>query len=160
MQRQLQPKLRRRLFRRPSVGDLLALCEENYASLHRLIPQLQQIHGQHRSRRPDHQDLHLTILEQTPYTTLLRLTYRFAQGEHRAAEPDALLRVYHDARQVEVEDLRQQVLPTARLYGAPALINRWRVNVFVAKWLSFCLSQGHLFLAESACTPDLVCDLG
>ena len=144
---------------RPSVGDLMALCEENYRHLHRLVPQLQRLQGRHRSSRPDHQDLHLTILEQTPYTTLLRLTYRFDDTEGGMSDPDALLRVYHDARQVEVEDLRQQVLPTRRLYEAPGLLNKWRVNLFVAKWLAFCLRQGPLFVDDITALRAPACDL-
>ncbi len=144
---------------RPSVGDLLALCEENYRHLHRLVPQLQCLEGSHRSRRPDHQDLHLTIVEQTPYTTLLRLTYQFTDVDGATSDPDALLRVYHDARQVEVEDLRQQALPTGRLYEAPGLVNKWRLNLFVAKWLAFCLRQGHLFVDDMTALRQPACDL-
>lgn len=151
------------LDRRPSVGDLLALCEENYHYLMSLAPQLRRLRGTHHSRRPDHQDLHLTILEQTPYTTLIRLTYEFrhdaVEDQPGVADPDALLRVYHDARQVEVEDLRQQVLPTHRLYEAPGLENKWRVNRFVAKWLAFCAIQGHVFVEDITERADPVCDL-
>lgn len=147
------------LDRRPSVGDLMALCEENYHYLLSLVPQLKRLQGEHLSCRPDHQDLHLTIVEQTPYTTLLRLTYRFTQGDGGVAEPDALLRVYHDARQVEVEDLRQQTLPTRRLYEAPGLANKWRLNLFVAKWLAFCVCQGHLFVVDVTTLREPICDL-
>jgi uncharacterized protein YqiB (DUF1249 family) len=143
----------------PSVGDLLALCEENYRHLHQLVPQLRRLQGEHRSSRPDHQDLHLTIVEQTRYTTLLRLTYRFPHADGGKSDPDALLRVYHDARQVEVEDLRQQALPTHRLYEAPGLLNKWRVNLFVAKWLSFCIRQGHLFVDDVTALRESACDL-
>jgi uncharacterized protein YqiB (DUF1249 family) len=150
------------LDRRPTVGDLLTLCEENYQYLMNLAPQLRRLQGTHHSRRPDHQDLHLTIVEQTRYTTLIRLTYEFRHGPdgQRVADPDALLRVYHDARQVEVEDLRQQTLPTHRLYESPGLENKWRVNLFVAKWLAFCASQGHGFVDEVKGLAQPVCDLG
>ncbi|MCG6967223.1 MAG: DUF1249 domain-containing protein [Chromatiaceae bacterium] len=144
---------------RPSVGDLLALCEENYQYLHSLVPQLKRLTGRHCSCRPDHQDLHLTIIEQTPYTTLLRLTYHFLHPEGGLSDPDVLLRVYHDARQVEVEDLRQQALPTRRLYEAPGLMNKWRLNLFVSKWLSYCLCQGHLFVDDVTSLREPACDL-
>ena len=142
----------------PSVGDLLALCEENYLYLHSLVPQLRRLQGAHCSSRPDHQDLHLTILEQTPYTTLLRLTYQFRAAGDALSDPDVLLRVYHDARQVEVEDLRQQNLPTHRLFEAPALLNKWRLNLFVSKWLAFCLGQGHLFVDDVSALRKPVLD--
>lgn len=161
MQLQRSTRFDKWLDDRPSVGDLLALCEENYRRLHYLAPQMKRLQGRHRSSRPDHQDLHLTIVEQTRYTTLLRLTYEFALDEDGASDPDALLRVYHDARQVEVEDLRQQTLPTRRLYEAPGLMNKWRLNLFVSKWLAFCVSQGHLFVDDvSTLRPLPACDLG
>ena len=72
MQRFEQPHLHKWLNSHPTMGDLMALCEENYRCLHSLVPQLRRLSGEHRSIRPGHQDLHLTIVEQTPYTTLLR----------------------------------------------------------------------------------------
>lgn len=145
--------------RKPSVGDLMALCEDNYRYLLNLVPQLRRLQGRHRSTSQDQQDLHLTIVEQTPYTTLIRLTYHFVQADGRAADPDALLRVYHDARQVEVEDLRQQDLPTCRLYEAPGLRNKWRVNQFVSRWLMFCVRQGHLFVDDITALRQPVCSV-
>jgi uncharacterized protein YqiB (DUF1249 family) len=159
MQAQYSERIHKLLVNSPSVGDLLELCEENYRCLHSLVPQLKRLQGKHCSSRPDHQDLHLTILEQTPYTTLLRLTYEFPHADGGLSDPDVLLRVYHDARQVEVEDLRQQNLPTRRLYEAPGLMNKWRLNLFVAKWLAFCVRQGHLFVDDVAALRQPACDL-
>jgi len=152
-------RIQKWLNRGPTVGDLLALCEENYQYLHSLVPQLKRLQGEHCSSRPDNQDLHLSIIEQTPYTTLIRLTYRFPQTGGGMAEPDALLRVYHDARQVEVEGLRQQALPTHRLYEPPGLLNKWRLNLFVSRWLIFCVRQGYLFVDDVRALRQPVCDL-
>lgn len=160
MQAEHARRLQRWIQERRSVGDLMALCEENYRHLHSLIPQLRRLQGDHRSERPDHQDLHLSIIEQTPYTTLLRLTYAFPHGAGEVSDPDALLRVYHDARQVEVEDLRQQALPTGRLYEAPGLENKWRLNLFVGRWLAFCVRQGHLFVDDVTALKEPACNLG
>jgi uncharacterized protein YqiB (DUF1249 family) len=148
------------LRQQPTLSDLATLCEENYQHLLNLMPQLRGLSGEHRSVSGQHQDLLLTILEQTPYTTLLRLTYHFPDDQAGSKDPDAVLRVYHDARQVEVEDLRQQSLPTHRLYEAPGLLNRWRLNLFVSKWLMFCLQQGHLFIDDVSSLEAPVCDMG
>lgn len=144
---------------RPSVGDLMGLCEENYRALARMIPELAMVQGEARSRLDVGLDLHLEILEQAPYTTLLRLTYFVPHDDglvHRVPEPDpdALLRAYHDAGQVEVLDLRQTVLPIHNHYRYPALETKWKVNLFLSKWLSFCLRQGHRFPAASAREAD------
>jgi len=62
---------------RLTVGNLMALCEENYQALLQLIPDLRRIRGKERSVVDRDQDLFLEVLEQSPYTTLLRFTYYF-----------------------------------------------------------------------------------
>jgi uncharacterized protein len=135
----------RLLARQPSVGDLMDLCEESYRHLLRMAPDLRELRGSLSSRLSDHTDLHLEVVGQSRYTTVIRLTHYFRHGEGREPEPDALLRVFHDARQVEVVDLRQHVLPLERLFSAPGLRNRWRANLFISRWLAFCAQQGHRF---------------
>ena len=135
---------------RPSVGGLMALCEENYASLLRLAPGLRSMQGDHRSMCRGATDLHLEIIEQSRYTTLLRLTYFFPHDDGRVhrlplADPDALLRAYHDAAQVEVLDLRQSALPLHNHYSPPALDAKWKANLFFAKWIGYCQVSGHGF---------------
>ncbi len=130
-----------------TVGGLLDLCEENYRYMLRLAPELGSLADHHLSRVAGNIDLHLEILEQTPYTTLVHLTYRFGEG---GADPDALLRVYHDARQMEVIELRQRVLPLNRRPDMGSLERKWRLNLFLSKWLGYCCRQGHRFDAGTA----------
>ena len=150
-----------RIGERPSVGALMGLCEENFALISRLAPNLKEQRGLVVSRRQGHVDLYLTIAEQSRYTSLVRLTHwfpgpPFAWDAHPSlgrpgeslgfgADPDAQLRIYHDARQVEVLDLRQTVLPMHTQYQSPALDAKWRANLFLGKWLAFCLQAGHRF---------------
>jgi uncharacterized protein YqiB (DUF1249 family) len=142
---------------RPSVGALMGLCEENYGALLRLLPDLRNMRGEMRSTREDSVDLHAEILEQARYTTLLRLTYFFPYNDgriHRVpkADPDILLRVYHDAGQVEAVGLLETALPIHRHYRSPALEAKWKVNLFLSKWLAYCLRQGHRF--ERSLDPE------
>ncbi|WP_242518248.1 DUF1249 domain-containing protein [Halochromatium roseum] len=136
-----------------NVGGLMSLCEENYAALMRLAPNLPQLTGQLRSQPERIAELTLSIVDQSPYTTTLRLTHLLqveATAQHQQpSEPDALLRAYHDAEQVEVLNLRQTVLPILSHYQAPALASKWRANLFVSKWLSYCLHQGYRFSAKA-----------
>ena len=150
-----------RVGERPSVGDLMSLCEENFRLLSRLAPALKDQRGLAVSRRQGHVDLYLTIVEQSRYTSLVRLTHWFPGPQFAwdarppfgrpdeslgfGADPDAQLRIYHDARQVEVLDLRQTVLPMHTQYQSPALDAKWRANLFLGKWLAFCLQAGHRF---------------
>ncbi len=137
--------LRKLIEGRPSLGSLMSLCEENYRVLGRLVPDMRSIHGYRRSRLGTGLDLHLEVLEQTPYTSLLHLTYYFPHENGLSPDPDATLRVYHDAGQVEVLDLRQTALPLPRGPHFPELCDKWRVNLFLSKWLNYCVSQGHRF---------------
>ncbi|WP_133512304.1 DUF1249 domain-containing protein [Candidatus Thiosymbion oneisti] len=138
---------------RPTVGNLMDLCEENYRALLRLVPDLRGLQGEACSVVGRDQDLFLEVLEQAPYTTLLRLTYYFPHHDgklHRTPDPDpdTLLRAYHDAGQVEVLGLRQTALPVHTHYPYPALEAKWKVNLFLSRWLAFCLARGYRFSTE------------
>ena len=94
-------------------------------------------------------DLYLEILEQTPYTTLIHLTYYFEHQEGQRPDPDATLRAYHDARQIEILTLQQRIIPLNRGAQHPTLEQKWKINLFASKWLAYCVRQGHLFPKES-----------
>jgi uncharacterized protein len=132
---------------RPNLGALMELCEENFARLARIAPDLCARSGIYTSPGSDGVELHLDVQEQARFTTTCRLTYLFpAQGaKSPRADPDALLRIYHDSRQVEVLDLRQTILTVRTDYRPPALALKWQANAFLAKWLDYCLRQGHVF---------------
>jgi hypothetical protein len=149
---------------RPSVGSLMALCEENYVKLQQLVPDLRGMRGELRSMPERGMDLHLEVIEQARYTTLLRLTYFFPHDDGQVhhvpqADPDALLRAYHDACQVEVLDLRQTALPLHNHYQSPALESKWKANLFLSKWLEYCVILGHQFGRRNAGCSALEGDL-
>ncbi|MGB5832627.1 MAG: DUF1249 domain-containing protein [Thiohalocapsa sp.] len=132
----------------PTVGNLMNLCEENYGVLKRLAPKLQSLRGPFVSYDEAGSNLLLEVREQAPFTTLFRLTHLFAGPEDVGCwrpEPDVMLRAYHDAGQVEVLDLRQTALPVFNHYRSPALNAKWKANLFLAKWLSYCVARGHCF---------------
>jgi len=145
MQQPWRHFLQSSLDRRPNVGRLVELCEESYRYLHKLLPDLAHMQGRYRSTGDEHADLFLEVVEHTRYTSVIHLTYYFEQERGMEPEPDVMLRVYHDAKQVEVIDLQQSRLPVHNLYEAPGLRNKWQVNLFVSRWLAFCVLQGHRF---------------
>lgn len=140
---------------RPNVGALMSLCEENHGRLLRLAPGLRDAAGRLTSRRGGGVDLLLEVEQQARYTTQLRLTHVFhlPGSTDPRPEPNARLRVYHDARQVEVLELRQSALPLRGGYRHPALADKWQANLFLAKWLTFCLRQGHCFQYRGVSVP-------
>ncbi len=138
------------LDRAPTVGQLLDLCEENYGLLLEMAPQLRRQEGLLKSARPGHMDLYLEVLEQTPYTTVVHLTYYFSHQQGQVPDPDAVLRVYHDAAQVEVVDLRQSALPLVAGYHYPSLLNKWKVQLFLSK----CRATSSNLGAAGACSEN------
>ena len=155
-------KLLAMLARGPTVGALMDLCEGNFLMLARLMPEVTHMAGEYVSRPDGAAPLQLEVLEHTPYTSLVRLTHMFGHDAMREPDPDARLRIYHDARQAEVIDLRQSVLPLGRMYDAPGLVQKWRANHFAWRWLQFCLTQGHEFRLSTRSgrnAPDLTVPL-
>jgi len=62
--------------------------------------------------------------------------------------------VYHDARQLEVLDLRQQVLPVGRLFESRPSCAKWKASVFLSKWLWYCVRNGYRFEADADAVRD------
>lgn len=141
---------------RPTMGVVLAQSDENYRFLMRLAPDLTLLEGRHLSSLGHGMDLYLEVHEQTPYTSLIHLTYYFPHPVGHYPDPDATLRVYHDFQQVDVVDMRQSALPLERWGSNPTLEQRWKINLFLSKWLNYCISQGHRFsMTIQAVNDDL-----
>lgn len=130
-------------------GNLMELYEKNYMQLRLLVPELKD--GPITtaiSVVPGCLTLYMQVTEQSPYTSTIRLTYRFVDNEgttSRASfEPDLTIRVYHDARSAEVLSGllhgQQHVQRTTR-----SLDDSWKLNRFLFKWLRYLLFRGHRF---------------
>jgi len=130
-----------------SFAGLMDLYERNYILVRRLIATLPGDDGARVSRVTDALDLHLSLIERHPYTTDIRLTYRFEREDGERLEPDLHIRVYHDARVAEVLAAHMRRSPAFRFIseGPVGLGARWRVNRFLFKWRGYCLHQGHAF---------------
>lgn len=141
-------------FQTHDLAALIALYESNYVRLMRLAPDLTQIKGIVVSRVAGALDLFMSVDERFKYTTTLKLTYRFLDGQEISLEPNARICVYHDVRCAElISHCRRRrsrtVLPWRRQRTAE-LDRRWEMNRFLLKWLRFCTHQGHLFLSCTA----------
>ena len=138
------------LHRPRSLAGLIDIYEGNYHRLMRLAPELDAMSGTVVSRVAGALDLYLTVLERSKYTTTVSLTYVFQEQGEQVAEPNTRVRVYHDARVVEV--LSQSRRRRSRHHSGlkarrkQELDLRWESNRFLQKWLGFCQRQGHLFL--------------
>ena len=142
-----------------TFAALMDLYEQNYIGIRRLLPVMPSTPVHRVSRTPSGLDLHFHLVERSRYTSELILTYQFDQKEGAfIAEPNLRIRVYHDARQAEVLAAHPRHYPPLATHSrscwahGPHLPNRWRINRFLYKWLSYCLHQGHRF-AESLDPP-------
>jgi len=135
-------------------GNLMELYEQNYVQLRLLIPDLRSTDPTARiSRVEGCLPVYMQLTEQTPYTSTLRLTYRFIEKDtdsmRAIAEPDLMLRVYHDARTAEVISglMHGQQHVQRKTRG---LDNSWQLNRFLYKWLRYLRHRGHLLSEKTA----------
>ena len=125
-----------------SFAGLMDLYEQNYIRLRNIVPDL-AVADEMISSVPGHHDLFLSVTQRCKYTTMLRLTYRFEEEGDYLFEPDLHLKVYHDARVIEVQHLHSRY--HGPMYIAEMIDQKWRMNRFLYKWLGYCLYQGHYF---------------
>lgn len=125
-----------------SFAGLMELYEQNYMRLRNIAPDL-CVANEMISSVPGHQDLFLSVTERCKYTTMLRMTYQFEEDGQPLFEPDLHLKVYHDARVVEVQQFLSRTY--GPLYIARMIEQKWMMNRFLYKWLGYCLHQGHYF---------------
>lgn len=145
-------RLKRFLHRR-SLSGLMSLYESNYRLLTKLIPDLASIHHPLISSLPGAPDLHLEVEERGRFTTTVHLSYFFVnESGERRAEPDLLVRLYHDARQAEAMLCRIRRVRSGQP-AVSALRCKWDANLFLEKWLVYALSQGYCF-TPAVCTAS------
>jgi len=139
--------------------DLRRLHESNFQLLVQLLPDLCLMDDSAVSVAPDANDLYLHIIERSPYTTVLSLTYTFNVGEAKMPAPDLWIRVCHDASVAEaIEQLDGKRPAHARPYnthGGLDMDTKWQLNTFMEKWLQRCLQQGHGFACNESYSTSL-----
>ena len=113
--------------------------EEIFRQLQLLIPDEFAFHDSLESRVAGSPVLRLEALERHAYTTFLRLTYEFSDGDDRSFAPDAHIRFYSDAHLAEATSYNpcQGFRRTARpSYPSLHLLREaWRRNRALDRWL-------------------------
>lgn len=149
---------------RRSFYGLMDLYENNYVLISRLIPDLNKMPTKTDSSVVGSPRLYLNIEERCKYTTMLSITYSFEGLEgNKIADPDLHIRIYHDARQAEaisgikkrvVSAKTEQISMNTLWNNDQSMIDcKWRINLFLEKWLKYSLVQGHKFCPENEIKP-------
>ena len=132
------------------LSYLLHLYEENFVLLTKLLGSVRNYSGAHLSHVPSKPPLWLEIIEQQPYTSILRITHSFnaARRDHGLVlDPNAYVRVYHDTKQAEITHCfaGAELKKLFSTDASPREINEKRVQMttFFNKWLHYLLESGH-----------------
>lgn len=149
---------------RMDLNSHMALCEINYWRLLKLLPRMRENQpytiALPDTGKPPFRRLRLSILERSPYTTLVELAQldaslapapRGRQGDGDSAsrwglEPSLKVRVYHDARMAEVVGFQQENFfrarypyPNRKMYQPD---EKQQLNLLLGEWLSYCMQFG------------------
>jgi uncharacterized protein YqiB (DUF1249 family) len=141
------------IYRPGTFTGLMTLYESNYVKLRQLCSTLSFDEAALVSTSLCDRDLHVEVVRSEPYTTTLRFTYWFAEPGGPVADPDLVLRVYHDARLVEAvgcgeAHLHPKLRELAKSSSAE-LDRRWRLNMMLNKWLDYLFEVGHSLEEQS-----------
>lgn len=126
----------------------MEIYECSYIRLRNLVHDIDLLSESNVSKAEKALDLTMRVVERCKFTSTLNLTYHF-DDEGTFPAPDMTLRIYHDAQLAEViacgrrRGHRQAIYN--RMYNRYTLLEKWRMNRFLQKWLGYCLLQGHGF---------------
>ncbi len=127
----------------------MTLYESNFVRLKWIVSDLRSLAEHNVSRTASDCDLHLTVLERSRYTSVLRLTYEFQQQGEIIQDPNLEVCVYHDARLAQVRSffgfVRHPHMAQLQLPLKRELDQRWSRNMMLNKWLEYCAERGHRF---------------
>jgi uncharacterized protein len=143
------------------LSYLLALYEQNFRRLQRLIPDIARLPSEAVSRSPRDLPLHLQVASRDRYAALLKLSYTFVDTHGVRRHPDLWVQVYQDAQVAEAQECSQRVPWEASGEGDPrigAFLNaQWQRNILLGKWLEYLLARGHGFFFHDV-SSDAVSD--
>ncbi|MGE0624999.1 MAG: DUF1249 domain-containing protein [Pseudomonadales bacterium] len=125
----------------------MAECDANYLRITKLFPDIEQadttsigvdVNGAR-------MEVHLEVLERSPYTTLIRLSQRPEPPWTRKAS--LTVRLYHDARSAEVVEYQGRKHFLRAVYDYPNADMRQpdekaQINRFLGEYLALCLRHG------------------
>ncbi len=129
------------------------ICEANYLKLFSLIPELREIDDSAQGFSDGKPMLHIHILEQSPYTKTIQLSYFFENNAEALLEPAVKIRLYFDVCTAEVlRDYKRVEVSKAVediSLSSDIMDYKWRLNYFLEKWLDHCLKADYTFASNN-----------
>lgn len=128
----------------PHLPSILAICENNYVCMLKLLPDCDSEDLSYEFSISKALTYKVQILESTRYTSTLEMSQVHSHNANYLS-PSMTVRLYHDAKVAEVLE-SQRTSQLQPVYEYPNLKMHQRnekflVNVFLAEWLHFCLTQ-------------------
>ena len=122
------------------------ICESNYRKIFQLIPNLCELSGKPAHAYSQNPALNVKILAQSPHTLTIELNHYFEDKTEELLLPAVKIRLYLDARMAEVLSDHARPVVTQVFkdfsFGREILNYKWRLNLFLQKWLDHCLAEG------------------
>jgi len=126
------------------------MCASNYQKLLKLMPELLTLKEVAVGVAINNTPLHITVIENTPYTMMIELNHCFNLSKDESLEPAVQVRIYLDAQLAEVmSDQAHSSIAVAfkdKSLSKDIMNYKWRLNYFLQKWLDHCLKKDYQFI--------------
>ena len=130
----------------PKLANMHKVCEVNYGRLLRLLPDCDTEDLQYQFEVNTSLFYTIKIIECSRYTSTLEMSQKSQVG-YDFLRPVVQVRLYHDAKMAEVISAQNigslkpsYQYPNIKMYQKN---EKEMVNLFLAEWLQFCLSQSN-----------------
>jgi uncharacterized protein YqiB (DUF1249 family) len=128
----------------PKLANMHQVCEINYGRLLRLLPDCDTEDLQYQFKVNTSLLYTIKIIECSRYTSTLEMSQKNQMG-YEFLRPVVQVRLYHDAKMAEVISAQNigslkpsYQYPNTKMYQKN---EKEMVNLFLAEWLQFCLTQ-------------------
>lgn len=128
----------------PHLPSILATCENNYVCMLKLLPDCDTRELKYEFEVNEALKYSIGIVDSSRYTSTLEMA-QISANTPKFLQPKMIIRLYHDAKVAEVLEA-QRTSQLKPVYEYPNLNmhqrnEKFMVNVFLAEWLHFCLTQ-------------------
>lgn len=137
----------------PKVANMHKVCEVNYGRLLRLLPDCDTQNLQYQFEVNTSLLYTIKIIECSRYTSTLEMSQKSHMG-YDFLRPVVQVRLYHDAKMAEVISAQNigslqpsYQYPNMKMYQKN---EKEMVNIFLAEWLQFCLTQSNQLYSSEA----------